>query len=312
MDISAGCLHYLNIRAGENIVMQSVPTYMLYGENARKEPDFWVHCETIQSRSSRHGWEIRLHRHESFFQILYLESGSGDAMFGDGIVPILPPAVVSVPVGFNHGFRFSRDVRGLVLTVLNTHLGHGPGERSGLLLVPLVTRLDIGQADGAYVAQTLTRLADEFDNRRLGRGNLLAAYISSTLQLLTRISSAQTAEQPFRSDKASRIEALRALIQQHFRAHKPVAFYARSLDVSLTHLNRIVRSALGCTAHDLIAEKLMEESKAQLLFSVAPVSEIAAHLGFADPAYFSRFFLSRAGEPPRVWRLREQARLENS
>lgn len=292
--------------------MQSVPTYMLYGENARKAPNFWVHCETIESRSSRHAWEIRLHRHDSFFQILYLESGSGDAVLDDRIAPIPPSSVVSVPAGFNHGFRFSRDVKGIVLTILNTHLGHAPVERGGLFLTPQVTQLDIAQADGAYVAQTLTRLADEFDNRRPGRGNLLAAYISSILQLLTRMSSAQTESKQLPSDKARRIDALRALIQQHFRAHKPVAFYAQALDMSLTHLNRIVRSALGCTAHDLIAEKLMEESKAQLLFSAAPVSEIATHLGFADPAYFSRFFLSRAGEPPRVWRLREQARLENS
>lgn len=292
--------------------MQSVPTYMLYGENTRKEPDFWVHCETIESRSSRHAWEIRLHRHDSFFQILYLKSGSGDAVLDDRIVPIPPSAVVSLPAGFNHGFRFSRDVKGFVLTILNTHLGHGHVEHGGLLLVPQVTRLDIGQADGAYVGQTLTRLEDEFNNRRPGRGNLMAAYISSTLQLLTRISSAQDARPPFAADKRRRIDALRALIQQHFRAHKPVAFYAEALDVSLTHLNRIVRSALGCTAHDLIAEKLMEQAKAQLLFSTATVSEIAAHLGFADPAYFSRFFVSRAGEPPRVWRLREQARLENS
>ncbi|SES41494.1 AraC family transcriptional regulator, transcriptional activator of pobA [Rhizobium sp. NFR03] len=292
--------------------MQSVPTYMLYGENAREEPDFWVHCETIETRSSRYGWEIRLHRHEYFFQILYLESGSGDALLDDRIVPISPPSVVIVPARFNHGFRFSRNVKGLVLTILNTHLGHGPGERGGMLSAPQVTRLDINHADAAYVAQTLTRLADEFDNRRIGRGNLMAAYISSTLQLLTRISSAQDASPQFAADKRRRIDALRALIQEHFRAHKPVAFYAEALGVSPTHLNRIVRSALGCTAHDLIAEKLMEESKAQLLFSTAPASEVAAHLGFADPAYFSRFFFSRSGEAPRAWRLREQARLENS
>lgn len=292
--------------------MRSVPTYMLYGENALKEPDFWVHCETIQARSSRHEWEIRLHRHESFFQILYLESGSGDAVLDGRIIQISPPSVVIVPARFNHGFRFSRDVKGLVLTILNTHLGHGPGERGGLFSVPQVTRLDISQPDAAYVGQTLTRLADEFDNRRVGRSSLLAAYISLTLHLLTRISSAENEDHQLARDKGNRVEALQALIQQHFRSHKPVAFYAEALNVSLTHLNRIVRSALGCTAHDLIAEKLMEESKAQLLFSVAPVSEIAAHLGFTDPAYFSRFFLSRAGEPPRAWRLREQLRLQST
>jgi hypothetical protein len=53
---------------------------------------------------------------------LYLESGSGDVVLDKRIVPILPPAIVTVPAGVNHGFRFSRDVKGLVLTILNTHL----------------------------------------------------------------------------------------------------------------------------------------------------------------------------------------------
>ncbi|MGO6907892.1 AraC family transcriptional regulator, partial [Rhizobium ruizarguesonis] len=60
-----------------------IPTYELYGEKTGREPDFWVHCETIRSRSSLHHWEIRPHRHESFFQILYIEGGSGDAIFGE-------------------------------------------------------------------------------------------------------------------------------------------------------------------------------------------------------------------------------------
>ncbi|TXI10768.1 MAG: AraC family transcriptional regulator, partial [Rhizobium sp.] len=50
---------------------RNVPTYELYGENSGGNPDFWLHCETISSRSSLHHWEIRPHRHDNFFQILY-------------------------------------------------------------------------------------------------------------------------------------------------------------------------------------------------------------------------------------------------
>jgi AraC-like DNA-binding protein len=33
-----------------------------------------------------------------------------------------------------------------------------------------------------------------------------------------------------------------------------------------------------------------------------PVSEISYQLGFADPAYFSRFFTKRTGMPPGQYR----------
>ena len=87
---------------------KTVPTYELYGENTGRKPDFWLHCETIPSRSSLHHWEIRPHRHESFFQILYIDAGSGDAVFDGFAHAIVPPAVITVPPKLNHGFRFSR------------------------------------------------------------------------------------------------------------------------------------------------------------------------------------------------------------
>jgi len=292
-----------------------VPTYELYGENTGRGPDFWLHCETIRSRSSLHQWEIRLHRHESFFQILYIEAGSGDAIFGEKSHAIRPPAIITVPPGLNHGFRFSRDIDGIVITILKSHLGHSPGDRSHLgewLALPHLTSLDPREAEAAYLMQTLKRLGDEFENRRSGRNEVLAAYVALALRLTARISHEGNTQELPPEENARRMEMLNELIQQHFRSHKPASFYARGLGVSPTHLNRIVRSMTGNTAHELIAGKLIEEAKRQLVFTLASVQEIGFRLGFADPAYFSRFFLKYTGETPRVWRMREKVRLERA
>ena len=61
---------------------------------------------TIPSRSSLHRYEIGLHRHESFFQILYISTGSGDALFANERLALSPGAVVTVPPALGHGFRF--------------------------------------------------------------------------------------------------------------------------------------------------------------------------------------------------------------
>lgn len=275
-----------------------VPTYELYGENTGREPDFWLHCETIRSRSSLHQWEIRLHRHESFFQILYIEAGSGDAIFGEKSHAIHPPAIITVPPGLNHGFRFSRDIDGFVITIMKSHLSHRPGERSHLgewLATPHLTPLDADNAEAAHVMQTLRRLGDEFENRRSGRNEVLAAYVSLALRLTARISREGNAQELPSNENAQRMEMLNELIQQHFRSHKPASFYAREIGVSPTHLTRIVRSMTGNTPHEMIAGKLIEEAKRQLVFTLASVQEIGFRLRFCR----SRLFLALL---PQIYR----------
>ncbi|MDK4740118.1 helix-turn-helix domain-containing protein [Rhizobium sp. CNPSo 3464] len=291
---------------------KSVPTYELYGENTGKRPDFWLHCETIPSRSSLHHWEIRPHRHESFFQILYIDAGSGDAIFDGESHAIMPPAVITIPPRLNHGFRFSRDIDGLVITVLISHLKAAPGDRSRLgewLAAPHLTRLDMSDQDAAYVARTLKRLGGEFANRRGGRNDLLEAYLTSALLLTARLSQQESEGQGASDEGEQRMEKLNGLIQRHFRSHEPAAFYAEALGISPTHLNRIVRRKTGHGAHELIARKLVDEAKRELVFTLGSVQEISYRLGFSDPTYFSRFFVKQTGQTPRAWRIEERQRL---
>ena len=286
---------------------RAVPTYDLYGERAGNLPDFWLHCETIPSRSSLHRYEIGLHRHESFFQILYISAGSGDALLDGERLTLTPPAIVTVPPAIGHGFRFSRDIDGYVFTMLASHLRLA-GEAGRFATEPCVTPLDPGDPDGAFVASSLERLAAEWVGRRSGRTDLMEAYLVSVLTLAARRWSRDNLVEGTR-EAARRMEHLNGLIQQHFRGQKPANFYAQELGISPTHLNRIVKAATGLAAHAYIGRKLIDEAKRELVFTEMPAQEIGLRLGFADPAYFSRYFLRETGKTPRAWRLRERARL---
>lgn len=291
---------------------KTVPTYELYGESSGERPDFWLHCETIPSRSSLYHWEIGLHRHESFFQILYIAGGSGDAVFAEAVHRIEPPVVITVPPALSHGFRFSRDIDGFVFTVQASHLKTLPGEKSRLgawLAAPRVTRLH-GSADAAYVAATLARLAAEWESGRSNRTDLLDAYLTSILMLTARLGEADEGRNDADgSENERRVQRFQALLQQHHRTHWPAAAYARELGLSLTHLNRITRAVAGLSAHEMIARKLIGEARRELVFTRASVQEISFRLGFTDPAYFSRFFLRQTGITPRAWRLAEREKL---
>jgi AraC family transcriptional activator of pobA len=284
-----------------------VPTYNLYGERAANQPDFWLHCETIPSRSSLHRYEIGLHRHDSFFQILYISTGSGDARFGGRRWPLAPHAIVTMPPAVDHGFRFSRDVDGQVFTLLASHLRLS-GEVMRFASEPRVTLLDAEKSDGAFIITILERLAGEWTSRYSGRTDMMEAYLVSALTLAARQWARDNPEYEA-GETDRRIERLDGLIQQHFRSQKPALFYARELGISPTHLNRIVKGATGLTAHAYIGRKLIEEARRDLVFTQMSAQEVALRLGFADPAYFSRYFLRETGKTPRAFRVDERARL---
>lgn len=291
--------------------MPQVPTYLLYGESTGKDPEFWLHCETIMSRSSRHHWEIQPHRHESFFQILHIEAGSGDAVLDGGVIPLKPGSAFTVPPRCDHGFRFSRDIDGVVITILSSHLAHQPGDPGDLgrwLAEPRLIDLSAKTPDASHITDILRCLAREFHNRDRARDEILKCYFALALHLLSRLApDAKNIDAQHHGE--ARVQSLLALIHRHFRSHRPVSYYADTIGVSVTHLNRLVQAELGCTAHDLITSKLLDEAKRELVFSMTSIQEVGYRLGFDDAAYFSRFFLKQTGLNPSKWRVLERARV---
>lgn len=290
--------------------MPRVPTYALYGETDTGDSGFWLHHETIHARSSRHDWEIQPHRHTDYFQILYIAAGSGDVLFSEETLGLKPGTVVTIPPGTSHGFRFSKTVVGSVITILSSHLDHGPGERSLLgqwLSHPqrIAPEPQVPYAEEAV--RILGRITAEFEGRNCGRNEILRAYVAVLLHLLFRIGSDQRILEGSSGD--TRVDTLMNLIDQHFRTHRALSFYAGKIGVSPTHLNRLVRAQHGCSAHELIERKIIEEAKKHLIFSMSSIQEISYRLGFHDAAYFSRFFARGTGKAPKDWRSVERARV---
>ncbi len=74
--------------------------------------------------------------------------------------------------------------------------------------------------------------------------------------------------------------------------------------VTPTSLARRVKAVGGCTAGEIIQDRILLEAKRRLVFSDHPVAEIAYALDFSSPSYFSRFFTARTGETPAGFRRR--------
>ena len=81
-----------------------------------------------------------------------------------------------------------------------------------------------------------------------------------------------------------------------------VSAYARTLAVSSSHLNAVVRRQLGRSPTDLIQERVALEARRLLLHTDETAARVGYALGFDDPSYFARFFKRRTGKSPTTFR----------
>ena len=93
-----------------------------------------------------------------------------------------------------------------------------------------------------------------------------------------------------------------ALVEQHYREHRPLSFYAEALGVTPDHLSRTCRQATKQSALQVLHERLLLEARRLLAYSPMPVTEVAQQLGYDDAAYFSKFFSRSVGNTPSEYR----------
>ncbi len=283
--------------------LPTVPNFSLYGERETTLLSDWLHCESIPARSLLYDWEIRPHRHHHLFQILYLSGGSGECVLEGRRMPLVPTTAVTVTPGVVHGFRFSQDVQGWVLTMMSDRAAAAveAAQLQDALAFPQLISLGEGEAARA-VGGCLEMIVAELVERRAGRDALIQAQLASVFVFLGRhLADGQSGRAPS-SLLGQRAEQFRVVLSRHFREERSLDFYAARLGVSVTHLNRICRAVMGRSALGVIHDRILTEASRDLAFTNMSVNEVAHSLGFDDPAYFSRFFAKGAGMSPSNYR----------
>ncbi|MCB1345049.1 MAG: helix-turn-helix domain-containing protein [Rhodobacter sp.] len=276
----------------------TIPNYNLFGE-ADDLPDV-VHCETIETRSRLHDWELGVHRHARLHQVLLLQDGGG-VLSLEGRRHALPPmTLVNVAIGVVHGFTFVPGTRGLVVTFSAEMLDQSLRPAEGLRDV--LAQAAVLPAEGGTVL-TLTQIATAFSGRDFGRAQSLRSLAGLLLAQVARamVDHGAVADPRATPDLLSRFERL---LDLHLLDHWSVADYARALAVSAPHLSRVTRKATGKPASGLIEDRLIREARRNLVYTNLPISRIAYALGFEDPAYFTRVFTRATGTSPRAFRQR--------
>jgi AraC family transcriptional regulator, transcriptional activator of pobA len=282
--------------------LHNIPVFKLYGERGEwRTPDL-LHCESIPERSSLHDWEIRRHRHADLTQLLYVQKGTALLEIEGEQTRIDRPSIQVVPPMCVHGFQFSPDVDGFVITIAAPLIGwlqeQGDDKRS-ILLRPSCHAVG---TDRSWLDTLCTTLNQEYANPAPSRDLLLRSLVGALVVWIVRRDEELhvAAERPDRGQ--SYLSAFSKLIEKHYREHLPMSRYASLLGVTPVYLNTLCQRLTNQSALSIVHQRLLLEAKRNLVYTTLNVSQIADLLGFSEPTYFNRFFKRLTGKTPNRFR----------
>ncbi len=160
--------------------------------------------------------------------------------------------------------------------------------RDGLAQAELTSELDAIQRE-------LTQNRPMMINAVAARAALVAVWIQ-------RMSAAGFSDAPTRNAAHRLVSCYARKLVTDFHRGRPMADYARDLNVTPTHLTRVCRSASGLGAADLLTQRRLYAARSLLAEHDRSIKAIAESLGFSSAAYFTRFIRQHTGMAPSTLR----------
>lgn len=294
--------------------VQAIPDIHIGRVYDQRDPECDIHYETFERLAQFFGRNTPAHRHYCFFQVHLLVRGSIRLNLDGGVYCGSAPLVIFTPPSIPHAFYSDEGTDGHVLTirqeVVRAWWRAMPGQWPDAFLREAVF-FEFGTLPGnalpglQNLLQIVELLQQEFSREQAGRSALLLALGQSFFITLSRLLLAGTPQASMRHERGEDVRLFLKfcdMIEAHFREHPTLSEYAGRLSITEARLNDICRRTAQRSSKELVHERLLQEARRLLRFSAVPVSEIGYQLGFADPAYFSRFFTKRTGMPPSQYR----------
>lgn len=294
---------------------QPIPNINIGQVYDQRYSDSEVHYDRLGNLAGFFGRNMPVHRHDRFFQVHYVKTGSVRVYLDEQRYHEAGPMFFLTPPTIPHAFVTEADADGHVLTVRQQLvwqlLEAEPGLISAPRLQPACVALGHLQGPAREEAHRLAQLFDllgsEVGHGQAGQGTALQDLARLVMISLLRLCANSLEAMPARHEDLQLFQRFNELIERHYLEHWALPAYATALGVTEARLNDVCRRIADLPSKRLVFERLMQEARRLLLYTGGSANEICYQLGFKDPAYFSRFFQRHAQMTPGEYRQRQMA-----
>ncbi len=258
-----------------------------------------------------HATQPNPHRH-AFYVIFWVTAGSGTHYLDFVGDEIRPNSLHFVGPGQVHYWDVTDDIQGFVV-VFESSLFLEKGDQhlieqlSFFHSINGLSALNPSAPNVSFFQDIFERLEQEYQHDHFARPFAVLAWLRILLIEAQRLAVGRGIAAVEISAEKQLATRYIQLVEQNAVAHHKVDWYARQLAVTVAHLSKSVKRAIGMTAGELLRNRIVLEAKRLLVHTNETAAAIALQLNFEDASYFGRFFKRETGQTPHQFRTTFQA-----
>ncbi|MFE1442666.1 AraC family transcriptional regulator [Streptomyces sp. NPDC058739] len=241
------------------------------------------------------------HRH-TFHEIVHVTAGSGTHVVDLARWPVRPPHLAVISPGQVHHWEGGRDLDGTLVLFTDDFLVDHPEDREVLRRLGERCWFALDPEDDARTGRLMAELVGEHRRRAPGFESVLRSLLHVLVVRADRLPGRDGGRPQSPGRPTALADAFTRLIAGPQAAGWTVRECAGHLGVTPGYLTQAVRAATGRSPGRLLIEARAYQAQQLLAHTELSVRQVAARTGFADPAYFSRFFRRETGTSPGAFR----------
>ncbi len=251
------------------------------------------------------------YKRRDYFKIM-LVIGNSKVHFADKVVEVQKQALSFSNPHIPYKWEHLDQVREGAFCVFNQHFFHQFGNLTQYAVFqPKGTHLfELSDEQLVHVQAIYARMFQEINSDYIHKYDVLRTLVFELLHFAMKMQPVAKFDKQL-INASQRISTLfLELLERQFPIddnHQIVSLrsaseFAGQLNVHVNHLNRAVKDTTRKTTSQVIAERILQESKILLKHSNWSVAEIAYSLGFAEVTHFNNFFKKHVQVSPLKFR----------
>lgn len=245
----------------------------------------------------KHIRKTEAHRHNSYFELIYLTQGAGIHSIDNREFGIQPPVVFTVRQEQVHCWDITSEPDGFVLIIKKEFVENCIDRDIKRLIGELSSHACLFPED-----DSATDIFSLLVREHHSEGKSKAAVVEGLLKALLAKLLGSALPQTDKGAKSQLLGKFMELLEQEGRPFNRLNHFAEWLNTTPQNLNAICRKQMGRSATEVQAEHIISEAKRQLTYTDRTVSEISFALGFNDPSHFVKYFKRHTQATPQAFR----------
>ncbi len=251
------------------------------------------------------------YKRRDFYKIM-LVKGNSKVYYADKVIEVQKQAISFSNPQIPYKWEHLDNIRSGAFCIFNQHFFHQFGSLNQYsVFQPNGTHLfELTDEQFLQVEAIFDRIFQEINSEYVHKYDALRNLVFELLHFAMKMEPSSSFDKQ-QINASQRISTLfLELLERQFpidEVHPKIQFrtasdFAGQLNVHVNHLNRSVKDTTEKTTSQIIAERILQESKILLKHSAWTVSEIAYALGFTEVTHFNNFFKKHLQTSPLKFR----------